>query len=304
VSASTVALRAPAAPVVPWLFVLGGLAAMYGPSYWAALHGLWQTDDFGHGPIVLVVTLWLFWQVRHRIADAPDKPAPWVGGAVFVLGLLLYCFGRALEVSSVEFLSQIFVVAGSLLLLKGWSALRVAWFPVLYLVFMVPLPASLVDAVTGPLKQSISFIVVDLLYATGYPIARAGVVIAIGPYQLLVADACSGLNSMFSLSAVGTLFMYLMARKSRLHNAIMLASIVPIAFIANIVRVIALVLVTYHFGDEAGQGFLHGAAGIVLMLAALAILFAFDALLGVALGSRQRDEAAAGPPPSALHKEG
>jgi exosortase B len=274
------------------LFVLGGLAAMYGPSYWTALHGLWQTDDFGHGPIVLVVTLWLFWQVRRRIADAPDKPAPWVGGALFMLGLLLYCFGRALTVSSVEFLSQIFVVAGSLLLLKGWPALRVAWFPVLYLVFMVPLPASLVDAVTAPLKQWISFLVVDLLHAAGYPIARAGVVIAIGPYQLLVADACSGLNSMFSLSAVGTLFMYVMARKSRLHNAIMVASIVPIAFIANIVRVITLVLVTYHLGDEAGQGFLHGAAGMVLMLAALGIFFALDAVLRSLLGWRTRGKEA------------
>jgi len=292
VSASTVALRAPAAPVVPWLFVLGGLAAMYGPSYWTALHGLWQTDDFGHGPIVLVVTLWLFWHVRRRIADAPDKPAPWVGSAVFMLGLLLYCFGRALAVSSVEFLSQIFVVAGSLLLLKGGSALRVAWFPVLYLVFMVPLPASLVDAVTGPLKQWISFIVVDLLYAAGYPIARAGVVIAIGPYQLLVADACSGLNSMFSLSAVGALFMYLMARPGVLHNAVMAAAIVPIAFMANIVRVVVLVLVTYHLGDEAGQGFLHGAAGMVLMLAALGIFFALDAVLHAVLGSRAQGKRA------------
>ena len=78
--------------------------------------------------------------------------------------------------------------------------------------------------------------------------------------------------------------MYIMARRSKLHNAIMLASILPIAFVANIVRVIALVLITYHFGDEAGQGFLHGAAGIVLMLVALMCLFALDALLGRLIG--------------------
>ena len=104
-------------------------------------------------------------------------------------------------------------------------------------------------------------------------------ILTIGQYQMLVADACSGLHSMFSLSALGTLFMYIMARTSRLHNAIMLASILPIAFVANIVRVIVLVLVTYHLGDEAGQGFLHGAAGMVLMLVALAFFFALDALL-------------------------
>jgi exosortase len=96
---------------------------------------------------------------------------------------------------------------------------------------------------------------------------------------MLVADACSGLHSMYSLSALGTLFVYIMARRSKLHNAIMLASILPIAFAANIVRVIAPVLITYRFGDAAGQGFLHGAAGIMLMLVALMLFFAMDALL-------------------------
>ena len=110
--------------------------------------------------------------------------------------------------------------------------------------------------------------------------------ITIGQYQMLVADACSGLHSMYSLTALGTLFMYIMARTSRLHNALMLVSILPIAFVANIVRVIALVLITYHLGDEAGQGFLHGAAGMVLMLVALAGFFALDALLARLLGGR------------------
>jgi exosortase len=154
------------------------------------------------------------------------------------------------------------------------------------MIFMVPLPWSLVDAITGPLKQWISDIVESLLYAAGYPIARTGVILSIGQYQLLVADACSGLHSMFSLSALGTLFMYIMGRTSKLHNAIMLASILPIAFVANIIRVIILVLVTYHLGDEAGQGFLHGTAGMVLMLAALAFLFALDTVLALVLRPR------------------
>jgi len=169
----------------------------------------------------------------------------------------------------------------------------VAWFPVLYLVFMIPLPGSLVDAITGPLKNWISDIVESLLYAVGYPIARMGVILSIGQYQLLVADACSGLHSMFSLTALGTLFMYMMGRKSRLHNAIMLAAILPVAFVANIVRVVVLVLVTYHLGDEAGQGFLHGTAGIVLMIVALGILFALDALLKVVLREPPRHPPAA-----------
>jgi exosortase len=120
----------------------------------------------------------------------------------------------------------------------------------------------------------------EVLYGAGYPIARNGVVITIGQYQLLVADACSGLHSMFSLMAIGLLYMYLVGRSGWLYNSIMLASILPIAFVANIVRIMALILITYHFGDAAGQGFMHGFAGMVLLTVAVLLLF----LLGTVLG--------------------
>jgi exosortase len=173
------------------------------------------------------------------------------------------------------------------LLTKGTSAIRVAWFPIVYLVFMIPLPGMLVDAVTGSLKGTIANIAENLLYLIGYPIARSGVILSIGPYELQVADACSGLNSMFSLSALGTLFMYLRGEKSKTHMLGMLLSILPIAFVANIVRVITLVLVTFYLGDEAGQGFLHKTAGMVLMMVALVCLFALDRLLSRVFPSRR-----------------
>ena len=92
---------------------------------------------------------------------------------------------------------------------------------------------------------------------------------------------------MFSLSAVGALFMYLTGRKSLAHNAIMLASLLPIAFAANAVRVVALLLVTYHLGDDAGQGFLHGGTGLVLFVVALATFMSLDAVLGRLIGRRR-----------------
>jgi exosortase B len=262
-----------------WFMALAGFAAMYVPLYWWAAEGIWQTDDHGHGPIILAVLVWLFWGLRHEIVATPTRPVPSVGWPVFLLGLFVYFVGRVFSISVLEFGSQPLVVAGTLLLLKGTPALRLAWFPVLYFIFMVPLPSVLVDAITGSLKGWIADIVETLLYAVGYPIARSGVILSIGQYQLQVADACSGLHSMFSLSALGTLFMYLMGRKTRLHSAVMLAAILPIAFAANIVRVITLVLVTYYMGDEAGQGFLHGAAGMVLMLVALMFFFLLDRVL-------------------------
>ena len=278
---------------LPWWIALAGFAAMYLPVYWWAANGIWQSDEQAHGALILLVMLWLFWGLRKPIDASPVRPAPAWGWPILVFGLLLYVVGEAVGISIFQFGSQPFVVAGVLLLLRGKEAIRIAWFPIFYFIFMIPLPGILVDAVTGPLKQWISVIVVELLYDVGYPISRNGVVLTIGQYQMLVADACSGLHSMYSLSALGTLFMYIMARRSKLHNAIMLASILPIAFVANIVRVIALVLITYHFGDEAGQGFLHGAAGMVLMLVALVCFFGLDALLERVL---RRPDPAALPP--------
>ena len=280
---STAATAPAARPLQPWLWVAAGLAALYLPSWWDAAHGLWQTDEFGHAPLILALAAWLFWRVREPVMRAPDAARSGAGWLILALGLALYALGRTAGLSSVEFASQVPVVAAVLLLLKGRPGLRAAWFAVFYLIFMVPLPATFVDALTEPLKHWISIVVVDSLHGLGYPIGRTGVMITVGPYELLVADACSGLNSMFSLAALGALFIHVTGRKSALHTALLVAAIVPIAFAANIVRVISLVLITYHFGDAAGQGFLHGAAGIVLMLVALAAFFALDWCLAHAL---------------------
>jgi exosortase B len=268
-----------------WLVALAGFAAMYLPIYWWAANTIWQSDDHAHGAIILMVVCWLFWDRREAILAAAGAPAPIAGWITFSIGLLVYVAGRAIGVSILELASQIPVLLGCVLLLRGWPGVKAAWFPLVFIIFMVPLPGPLVDALTGPLKQWISVLAENSLYAVGYPIARNGVMLSIGQYQLLVADACSGLHSMFSLSALGLLYMYLMARKNVLHNAIMLASLLPVAFMANIVRVIVLVLITYHLGDEAGQGFMHGAAGIVLLMVALAFVFLVDSALARILRS-------------------
>lgn len=279
----------PAHSKTMWLIVLVGFAVMYLPTYWWAANSIWQSDDHAHGAIILLVVLWLFWQIRQDINGVQPRPAAIWGWPIFVLGLFIYVLGRSQNISILEIGSQIPVLAGAVLILQGRPGIREAWFPILYIVFMIPLPGILVDAVTGPLKNWISIIAEYVLYNIGYPIARNGVVLSVGQYQLLVADACSGLHSMFSLSALGVLFMYITERKSWWHNGIMLASILPIAFAANIVRVVVLILVTYHLGDEAGQGFLHGAAGIVLLIVALAFLFMLDALLAAFLRPKRTE---------------
>ena len=267
------------AAALEWAPVGLGLLVLFGPTFYDAATTFWQSDENAHGPIILAIIAWLIWKERAALFNAPSHPAPAAGLTLLVFGLLLYVVGRSQDVALLEIGALAPILAGVLLAMRGWPTMRVFWFPILFIAFMVPLPGFLVDGVTASLKQNVSQIAEQLLYAAGYPIARNGVMLTVGQYQLLVADACSGLRSMFSLSALGLLFMYVTGRTSRLHNAIMLVSILPIAFAANIVRVLALILITYHFGDAAGQGFLHGAAGILLLIVALSILFLLDAVL-------------------------
>jgi exosortase B len=268
------------ADLAEWLPVLLGLAVLFVPTYLSLANGLWTSEDNIHGPIVLAVVLWAIWQKRNILVEKSQNAAPVIGWVILALGLAIYVVGRSQEIVILEVGSQIPILAAVLLLFRGKSAVRKLWFPLLFLVFMLPLPSFIVDALTGPLKQNISVLVENLLYRFDYPIARSGVVLSIGPYQLLVADACSGLNSMISLTTMGLLYLYLMKHDNKLRTIFLLLLIWPIAFFANMLRVITLVLITYHFGDEAGQGFLHGFAGIVLFITALLILIAVDSLLG------------------------
>lgn len=262
-----------------WLPVAIGLLVLYIPTFYGLANLLWQEDEYAHGPIILAVILWLIWDRRQVLITPPGKTLPVTGISLLVTGLLFYIFGSTLDIGSVTIVALAFILAGTLLAMRGMAGLKAYWFMLLFIAYLVPLPGFFVDAITGPLKQFISSIAEQILYAAGYPIARSGVVLTIGQYQLLVADACSGINSMFSLTAIGLLYLYLMGHKSWLHNGLLLACLLPIAFFANILRVMFLVLVTYHFGDAAGQGFVHGFSGMVLFVIALVFILLIDAIL-------------------------
>lgn len=260
--------------------LLISFAVLFLPAYYGLSQTYWITDEQGHGPIILAVSFWLLYRARHDLAQLGSKPRPVLGWAILALSLLVYAFGRSQDISIFAVGSQIGVLIAFLLLFKGTSGLRLVWFPLFFMIFMVPLPEALVAAVTSPLKSAVSAVASNLLYALGYPVGRSGVVMTVGSYQLLVADACAGLNSMFTLEALGMLYMNLMKYTNPVRNVALAVLLVPTAFVANIVRVMILVLVTYHFGDEAGQGFVHGFAGMVLFMVALMLMLCLDKVLG------------------------
>lgn len=266
--------------------ILLALVILYGPSYWDLAHGLWRTDEHAHAPLIALVCVWLAWRARARFAH-PCRPEAFLGSIALGLGLLVYIGGRAFHIPLLEIGSQIPVFSGLLLILGGKAWLHALRFPLAFLAFMLPIPGILMDAVTSPLKTGISMGAEELLYLAGYPIARNGVTLSLSQYKLLVADACSGLYSMISLSALGLLFIHLAARNSRIHNVLLIGVLLPIAFFSNLARVVFILLATYHWGDRVGQGPIHDLAGIGVFLLALAMLFAIDAVLSRLLSDKQ-----------------
>jgi exosortase len=156
--------------------------------------------------------------------------------------------------------------------------MRKLWFPLVYLLFVFPPPDTLVALFTQPLKIWISKAAVNFLYLFGYPIAGAGVTIQVGQYQLLVAAACSGINSLISLSAISLFYVYMRHQMNWRYAALLMLAIVPVAIFANFIRVLILILLTYHFGDAVAQGFFHNFAGMTMFVTALLTIFGIDLL--------------------------
>lgn len=263
------------------------------------IDGPWQTEQEGHGPLIIAASLWLVWQSRERLRATQVAPAPVFGWVVLIAGLILMYLARIQQgVLFAEVFSFILVIVGSVLLTAGWPILRVLAFPIGFLLFAIPMPDWIIDAATIPLKVFISDVVARGLYAMGYPIAQNGVMIMIGTYQLMVKDACSGMNSIFALSAIGVFYAYAFRWQEKVRSFLLLAAIIPITVLANFFRVFALVLIAYYGGPDLLEGVVHDFTGISLFVIALLLMFLFDSFLGICIGMtrslRPRDPAKMG----------
>jgi exosortase B len=263
-----------------WPAVLfASIAAAYVPTFINLAQGPWRSEQEGHGPLIIAAAIWLVWQSRGKLRNAVLSPSPKLGWTVLLGGLAILVLSRNQDIESLEVASEIPVLAGSVLLLAGWNVLQILAFPICFLIFSAPAPGWMIDAATVPLKVLISDLVTNGLYALGYPIAQNGVVIQIGPYQLLVQDACSGMNSIFALSAIGVFYVYAFRWHEKLRGLILMVLIIPITIAANFLRVVALVLISYYFGVEKIEGIIHDLTGIALFIVAVCLMLICDGLI-------------------------
>ena len=260
------------------LALMIGVAAILLPTMIEVGQFNWTTEQGGHGPIVMAIGLWLLWR-EVKSSSAPRKPGNAVIGSLALIGLLaVYLVSRITGILEIEALAMYGALIVGAYMLFGGALIRSIWFPLLYLALTLPPPDSVVAAVTQPIKIAISEWAVSLLYALGYPIASSGVMIQIAQFELLVAAACAGLNSIISLGAICLFYGYLRHRTNLLAFVVIALSVIPIAVFSNFIRVIILILITYYLGEAAAQGFLHDFAGLTMFAVALLSVFVIDSI--------------------------
>jgi exosortase len=262
----------------PSAIFLLGLAAIFLPTMFDVARLTWTTEQGGHAPIIVATGAWLLYRELHATKVRARPGRWWLGSLALAVSLVGYIVARITGVLEIEGAAMYFAILSAFYLLVGGALLRALWFPIVYLAVALPPPDTLVSLLTQPLKIGISESAVSLLDKLGYPVANSGVTIQIANYELLVAAACAGLNSIITLSAICLFYVYLRHRSDLTAFLIVGALIIPVAVFSNFVRVLTLVLITYYFGEAAAQGFLHDFAGLTLFLVALASIIALDSL--------------------------
>jgi len=260
------------------LVLAAGAALFAAPTLFQVATETWSTEQGGHGPLVLATGIWAIWR-ELKGKDLERRPGKLsIALPLLALSLGIFVVARITGVLEIEAFAMYGALLTGAYTLFGGVILRAIWFPLVYLAFTLPPPDTVVAAVTQPIKIAISSWTVSVLHLLGYPIASSGVTIQIGQYELLVAAACAGLNSIVTLTALCLFYVYLRHRSNVVAFLVIALAAIPIAIVSNFVRVMALVLITYHFGDAAAQGFLHDFAGLLMFSVALLTVFGIDHL--------------------------
>ena len=261
-----------------WL-LWAGLLLLAAPTIVTLGHQVWSTEIGAQGPIVLFTGAWLVWRKIPELRQNAAPGSAWITALLAAGGLSLYAFGRAYDFISLETAGLYGAALAAAYGYFGFRALLKVWFPLFYLAFLIPPPGWVIDQITSPLKVLVSWASTNILQAFGVPVVREGVALFVAQYELLVEDACSGMNSLIGLIAISLFYIYLLRGASWRYSLLLLSFVIPVAIVANITRIMILILLTYFFGDGVAQSFLHLSAGMFLFALALGLVFLIDSLL-------------------------
>ncbi|HXE31692.1 MAG TPA: exosortase/archaeosortase family protein [Terriglobales bacterium] len=276
----------------PWL-LLGGLwAALYAPVMGGLARQWWQDPNYGHGFFVPLVSGYLLWRSRAHWRKLPLRPSA-AGGALMLLAAAMLIAGRLGAELFLARVSLLIGLAGALLWFAGWRWLRAWAFPYAFLFLMVPLPAIIYYQITFPLQLLASRLAGTGLDLLQVPALRQGNLILLPNYTMAVADACSGIRSLFSLVTLSVAYGYFVEPKNW-KRIVLAVSMVPIAIISNGMRILGTGVLTYYCGPKYAEGFFHAFSGWLIFVMALGLMVCLHSGLK-RLGGKRRKRTAAPP---------
>lgn len=261
---------------VVWLLTI----ILYSPILYQLYNQRWQTIDYTHAYFILPVSLWLAWRKRaalKSLAQPPKTAGIILSTALIAAGIFMFIFGWKNDYLFISSLSLIPLVSGLTLYLYGANTLKALSFPIFYLLLMVPPPLGVLDSITLPMRYGISVATEVILKTFNMPIARSGLLLSIGGHEIYMGAPCSGFRSLITMISLGLVYIYL-NKGSGKNKAILLSSIIPIALIGNLIRVVMICLVTFCYGDEIGKKF-HDISGFIIFLFMVAGLIAMEHIL-------------------------
>jgi exosortase len=244
---------------------------LYGPTVFH-LVGQWShNQDFSHGFFVPLFSAFVVWQERDRLARIPLQPS-WSGLALLVFGLCIFLVGQLGAELFLARSSMLLVLAALIVLFLGWTYFHALLFPLAFLILMVPIPTIIFNQITFPLQLLDSHMAATILPWLGVPVFREGNVIQLAAMRLNVAEACSGIRSLMSLTTLSIIYGYLMDRRLVVRGLLTVAS-VPIALAANSLRIIGTGLLVHYWDPNKAEGYFHASWGILIFVIALVMLY-------------------------------
>lgn len=274
---------------IVWLLVV----VLYTPIFYQLYSLRWDRVDYTHAYFILPISLWLVWRKRSELRELIHKSTPGKNMPGFILlltGILLYILGRHQDYLLISTFSLIPVLFGLILFLYGAASAKALAFPVLYLILLIPPPFAILDSITLPMRYGISSATESILNFLHYPISRNGLLLTIGYNDIFMGAPCSGFRSLITMISLVLVYVYI--NKGTIGKKMLLTGfIVPAALLGNLIRVITLCLITYYFGEEAGQGFFHNFSGILIFIITISALMGLESAYDVISRSRDRSPA-------------
>lgn len=258
--------------------LLSFLILLYFP-FIVRLINAWETKPHAsHGYFIIPVVIWLIWQQKGTWNKLEIRRSPYTGVILIFCGLTLYLLGLATSIDTFISVSLMLNIAAIVTLCMGKETLKEYWFPYLFLIFMFPVPDALYVNLTVPLKLIASQVSAALIRLTGQPVLLDGNLIEIVNFKMEVVEACSGLQSLMTYLMLGLLLAKQLNNKV-FHSLLLIIMIIPVAMLANILRITVTGILAGYYGTEVAEGFFHEIGGVLTFVVGLTILFGLFSLL-------------------------